>query len=64
MPRLQAEVGVLAQHRLLELAEVRPGFDAQLADKQLARAAEQLERVGLPAAAVQGEHEQRARPLA
>ena len=55
---------VLAEDRGLELAELRAGIDAELLDERLARGAVGGERVGLPARAVEREHELRARALA
>ncbi len=61
---LEQERLVLAEDRGLELAELRAGVDAELLDEGLARGAVGGERVGLPAGAVEREHELRARPLA
>ena len=61
---LEQERVVLAEDRGLELAELRAGVDAELLDEGLARGAVGGERVGLPAGAVEREHELRARPLA
>jgi hypothetical protein len=47
-----------------ELSEPGSGLDPELLHEQLARSPEELERVGLPAGAVEREHQQLARPLA
>ena len=61
---LEQERLVLAEDRGLELAQLRAGVDAELLDQRLARGAVGGERVGLPARAVEREHELRARALA
>ncbi len=53
----------MAQDGLLELIERRPWLDAELLDKRAARCLERLERIGLPAAAVEGQHELDAQTL-
>ena len=57
------ERGVLAQDRLLELAQLRPGLEPQLLVERAPSVAVGLERVRLPACAVEGEHELGARAL-
>ena len=61
---LDGERGVLAQDRALELLEAGSRLEPQLLAHRLARAPEHLERGGLPVAAVEGEHELPAQPLA
>jgi len=55
---------VLAQDRLFELAQLHPRLEAELLCETLARAAVHLERLGLPAGAVEREHQLRAQPFA
>ena len=50
------ELGVLAQDRLVQLAEVTARLDAELLDEVAARCLVDLERVGVAAGAVEGEH--------
>ena len=61
---LEQQRVVLAEDRGLELAELGAGVDAELLDEGLTRGAVRGERVGLPARAVEREHELRARALA
>ena len=51
------ERGVLAQDRLVQRAQLRGGLDAQIVDQRGARRAVDVERLGLAAAAIEGEHE-------
>ena len=60
----EVEVGVLAQDRLLEPLELRRWIDAELVDERLAGAAVSVERIRLPAAPVEREHQEPDRPLA
>ena len=67
--RVEVERGVLVQDRLLQLAQPGAGLDPELVDQHTARAAERLEGVGLPPAAVERQRLQRPprlvqRPLA
>jgi hypothetical protein len=48
----------------LELPQHRPGVDAELLDQRPASALERMQRVGLPATAVQREHQLAAQALA
>ncbi len=48
---------VLREDRLVQRAELRARLDADLLDQRAARSAEGLERLGLAAAAVQGQHQ-------
>ncbi len=48
---------VLAQDRVLELAQLGPGLYADVFDEPPARVLESLQRLGLPTAAVESEHE-------
>jgi hypothetical protein len=57
------QVGVVLEHPPLELLQLEPGLDAELLAQCLARAAVELERVGLPARAVEREHQLRPWPL-
>src|SRR5439155_23167356 len=47
----------------LELLQLEPGLDAELLAERLARAAVELKRVGLPARAIEREHQLRPWPL-
>ena len=60
----QVQARILTQDAQLELPERRPGVDAELLDERPASALEPLQRVGLPAAAVQREHQLAAQALA
>ena len=55
---------VLGQDRGLQLAELVTGFEPELLTEKLTAVLEHAERVGLPAGAVQREHQQPAEPLA
>ena len=59
----RAERLVLSEDRLLELPELVGGIDPELLDEHPADVLVRLERLGLPAAAVQREHQLRAGPL-
>ncbi len=61
--RLEVEVGILAQDRLLEALELGRGIDAELVDERLAGPAVGVERIRLPAAPVEREHQQADGPL-
>ena len=54
---LQCELRVLPQDRALELAEERRRLDPELGVERLARRAVDVERLRLPAGAVEGSHE-------
>ena len=62
--RREVQGGVLPQDRLLELAQLSAGLDAELVDEHLAGRAVDLKRLGLAAATVQAEHQLAAEPLA
>ncbi len=62
--RRQLERVVLAQHRLLEVAQLLAGLQPELAHEVLTRLAIRGQRVGLPPSAVEREHELTAQPLA
>ena len=55
---------VLGEDRLLEVAQCRPRFDAELLCEHPARTLVGTERVGLPARSVQGDHELSPQPFA
>ena len=59
----QVQGRVLREDRQLELPQLRARFDRQLVDQQRADGAVALQRVGLPTAAVQGEHQLPAESL-
>ena len=61
--RLDVEVGVLAQDRVVQAAQLRRRLHADLVDERLARMAICLERLGLAPAAVEGEHPLGMQPL-
>src|SRR5581483_10372271 len=70
-PRLEAlrapwrgERGILAQDRALQLAQLRRGLDPQLIDERAPRGLVRLERLLLPAGAVEREHVLAAEPVA
>ena len=63
-PALRCQGRVLAENRLLEGLQGRARLDAQLVDEQPSRLPIDLEGLGLPARAVEGAHELRAKPLA
>ena len=60
----EVEHGVLAQDRLLQPAQLGPGLDPERLHERPAGVAERVERLGLPAGAVEREHQQRPQPLA
>ena len=60
----RGEPGLLPQDLGLELPELRAGLDAELLDEAPARVLVDLERFGLAAGAVEGEHQQPAKRLA
>ena len=60
----QVQARILTEDAQLELPERRPGVDAELLDQRPASALERVQRVGLPAAAVQREHQLAAQALA
>ena len=53
----QVQGRVLREDRQLELPQLRARFDRQVVDQQRADGVVVLQRVGLPTAAVQGEHQ-------
>ena len=53
----QVQGRILREDRQLELPQLQAWLDRQLVDQQRADGAVALQRVGLPAAAVQGEHQ-------
>ena len=57
------QTGILAQDRRLQLLQLPAGFDPELLGQRAARVAVGLERLGLPAAAVERQHPQRVQPL-
>ena len=59
----QVQGRVLREDRQVELPQLRARLDRQLVDQQRADGAVALQRVGLPAAAVQGEHQLPAESL-
>ena len=61
--RREAERRVLREDRALELAERLARLDPELVDERLARTLIDRERVGLPARAVERQHQLRARAL-
>ena len=63
-PGRQVQARVLTEDAQLELLERRPGVDAELLDERPASALEHVQRVGLPAAAVEREHQLAAQALA
>src|SRR5205823_2200027 len=58
------EAGIVLEHFPLELLQLETRLDPELLAQRLPRAAVELERVGLPARAVEGEHQLGARALA
>ena len=64
MPRRRVDGGVLPQDRPLELLQGRRRLDAERLDELAARAPVGLERIRLPAGAVEGEHQLRPEALA
>ena len=60
----ELEGRVLREDPGVQLAQARPGVDAELVGEDLAHPVERAERLGLLAAAVVGEHEQLPQPLA
>ena len=50
------EARVLVEDRRLETLQLRPGLDPDLLDQRLSRLAVGLERLGLAAGAIEGEH--------
>ena len=62
--RRQVQARVLAEDAQLELAQRRPGSMPSSLDERPASALEHLQRVGLPAAAVEREHQLAAQALA
>jgi len=58
------ERGVLGQDPLLEPAQRRTGVDTELVGQQRPRTGVGVQRVGLPAAAIEGQHEELPPPLA
>ena len=62
--RGRLQVHVLTENAQLQLLERRTGVDPELLDERPASVLEHLERVGLPAAAVEREHQLSAQTLA
>ena len=62
-PGRQLQIRLVAQHGLLQPAQVRARLEPELVDQRPPRVGVGLERLGLPAAAVQREHQLRAEPL-
>ena len=60
----RVERGILREDRLLELAQLPPGLEAQLVDERAPRGAEALQRLRLAARPVEREHLLRAQALA
>ena len=58
------ERGVLAQDRLLQAAQLGPRVEPKGLDEREAGVAEDVERLGLPSRAVEGQHQQRTEALA
>ena len=54
--RWGGEARVLVEDRRLEALQLRPGLDPDLLDQCLSRRAKGLERLRLPAGAIEGEH--------
>ena len=61
---VRVEPGILREDRALQAAETRSRLDAELVDEQSPALAEHRERLGLPPAAVEREHQRRAQLLA
>ena len=59
----QLEAWVLPQDLQLELLQRRPRLEAELLDQRPAPALKRVQRVGLPAAAIQRQHQLAAQPL-
>ena len=59
-----SSVGILTENRLLELHDRPARLEAELLHQHAPRVLVGLQRLGLPAAAVQGEHQLPAQPLA
>ena len=57
------QLGVVLEDRLLEPPQLTAGLDPQLLDQQPAPLAHHLERLRLPAAAIQRQHQVRPQPL-
>ena len=58
------ERGILAQDRLLQAPQLGSRLQPQCLDERVAGVAERVERLGLPARAVKGQHQQRPEALA
>ena len=61
---LPAQIRILGEDALFEVAQPRPGFDPQLFDEKITCVLERPQRVRLPPGAVQREHQQLAETLA
>ena len=61
--RLHVEAGVLTQDRRLQIAELRPGVDAELLPERHPGRAERLERVGLATSSVESGDKERLERL-
>src|SRR4029453_7140628 len=57
------ERGILAENRLVELAQLPARLDAELVDERPPCVLVDVERLGLPTAPVEREHQQRTEPL-
>ena len=57
------ERGILAENGLVELAQLPARLDAELVDERPSGVLVDVERLGLPTAPVEREHQQRAEPL-
>ena len=62
-PRIEVQGRILHEDRLVELADRATGLDAQLLDQGTSRLLVGLERLDLPAGAVEGEHQLAAQAL-
>ena len=60
----EVERGVVAQHGILERAQLGPRLDAEVGGERLPRVAIGVERLCLPAAAIEGDHQVACEPLA
>ena len=63
-PPCASEACLLAQDLRVQLLKLGARLDPELVDERAARVAERLQRLRLPAAAVEREHPERADPLA
>ena len=63
LPAGRLEPGILREDRALELVQRGAGLDPQLGEERAPRRAVGLERFGLPARAIESQHELPAQPL-